>query len=219
MASPADSIAPFYGGKMMLCFENGDGLFDGDDASGYLMKLKPEAREALIHGKWFRKIDGSNGLLVYNEEIKGYDLYRRYDDKKDKFGNGPPPPGYILLPRGRNLDTYQSKHQSHRYYQNLQPRPPRDAKGKEAQIWLELYSQVDRAQAEGRLNGPDGKPRKYHSIELVGKNFSGTPGVPGVNIALHSAQIMDKPAGVLPAMRSGTPSSTLFSSWKVLKEW
>jgi hypothetical protein len=179
---------------MMHCFENGDGLVDGDDAHGYLPQLKSEGREALLEGKWFVKIDGSNGLLIFNDETKQYDLYRRYDDKKDKFKDVPPP-GYINLPQGCNFDTYQSKSVSHRYYQNLQARPSADAKGGEAAIWREMYAQVDRAHVEGRLNGPDGTPRKYHSVELVGKNFSGTPGVAGIGIALHAEQETGKPAG------------------------
>ena len=176
----------------MHCFENSQGLFDGDDAQNYIPLLKDEARDALLNGQWFIKIDGSNGLLVFNDESKSYDIYRRFDDKKDKFRNGVPD-GYINLPVSRNLDTYESESASHKYYQQFIPRPIETAKGKEPAMWRTLYSQVDKACSEGRLNGADGTPMKYHSIELVGKNFSGTPGVDGIGIALHSAQVMKKP--------------------------
>lgn len=176
----------FFGGKMFHCFENSNGFSDGDDAQLYIKKLKEGALEALSKGNWFVKIDGSNGLLIFNEESKQYDLYRRYDDKKDKF-KGEVQPGYINLPPGKNPDVYESASASHKYYQQFIPRPSLDTKGKEPAMWRELYSQIDKAQAMGKL------VNKSYSIELVGKNFSGTPGVPTIGIALHCDQVMEKP--------------------------
>lgn len=165
---------------MFHAFKNSANEFDGDDAHQYVPVLIDGAEEALVHGKWFIKIDGSCGCLKLDEETKTYAIYRRYDAKNGKSV----PTDCVSLIEGANSFSYTNKMATHSYYMKPCPRPTADAKGKENVMWRTLYSQVDKAQAENRLTEP------YYSIELVGKNFSATPNVDGVRIALHSEQTM-----------------------------
>jgi hypothetical protein len=173
----------FYGGKMMHSFKH---EIRGK-SERYSKSMYDGALKAIQCGNWFYKIDGSNGLLIYSEENNRYEIYRRFDDKKGKYDDGDLPDGLIRLPIGKNTDQYGSESQLHRYYQSRIERPSANDSTKDAVMWRNLYRQVDKAQEDGKLG------EKYHSIELVGKNFSGTPKVEGVGIALHSAQVCPKP--------------------------
>lgn len=183
----------FRGGKMFHCFDMRRVQYD----SYYVpILLDDEIREALVKGQWLVKIDGRNGLLIYNEEKKHYDIHVRYDDNKNHICPSKLPSNYYRLPQSKNPDNYEVKNKIHYYYycKKLRFENPKG----ENIMWMELYEKVDKAHSEGKLNDENGNPRKYHSIELVGKYFSQTPGVVGVNFILHEKQKMDKPS-ILPS--------------------
>lgn len=172
---------PFFGGYIPHCFKN-------IDDSMYAPKLNEGAYEALLNGRWFTRLDGASGVLIYNDESKSYDLYQRYDDKNNKF-QGVPPKGYINLPQSKNPSVYKGRYVTHRYYLRFQPRPPskgRGSKGVEASIWRNLYLQIDQAHREGKFNDSQNNPVLYHAIELVGKNFSTKPRLSENRLILQS---------------------------------
>jgi hypothetical protein len=161
---------------------------DGDIAKFYIAEWScPEAQEAMKslptgQAKIYRKIDGSCGAIIRGEDGK-WNIYQRYDDKKDKFKNGIPE-GYIALPDGENTKVYsyqEGHHTHHHYYFRLINRVQK-SKGEQA-IAKSLYNIMD---------NPELKLEKdYYSVELVGPNFNSTPGVDKNGICLHEAQIPD----------------------------
>ncbi len=205
------SIASYFGGYMPHCFESAD-------ETTYVPRLVENAREAIFHGRWFTKVDGGSGLLIFNEHEQRYDLYRRYDDKKNKF-QGIPPPGYIHLPTSKNPSVYKGRQRTHRYFLKFQPRTAPFGKGSnggEAAIWRELYSQIDREFIEGKsLDGLDWSMPMYHSLDLVGKNFSATPGVDKIGIALLADQeILEKPSFISDGLKEGLTDEQVYEHFK-----
>lgn len=168
----------FNGGKMIH-------LFDFADQNNYSDRYVVEnADQILNNGRWFIKIDGSNGHLILNSD-GSYDIYQRYDDRKNTIDPENLPDGIVNLPSGSNSNCYTSKEQKHNYYYKKMNRPSDDEKNKDAKMRRKLYAIVDLAQKEGRIAA------NRISVELCGKNFNRTPGVPDVGIAVHSEQTFD----------------------------
>ena len=184
----------FYGGKMMHIFTTDKD--DGDDSkNGYSKSFRSEGMlDVLNSGTWYVKIDGGNGLLIFNEESNRYDLYRRYDNKSKPNENKKTVPlGAIELPESKNMNIYESETLHHHYYQVYVPRKE-ILKTKDDKMFNSMYSQIDAAFANGRFNDSNGVPMKFVSIEFVGPNFSRTPQVPETTIAIHHEQIFQKPS-------------------------
>ena len=179
----------FNGGIMVHIFSTNLGKDrDPDDAATYVDTwFSEETHEALTSpdSKFFVKIDGSCGMLVRDPKDGQWQIYQRYDDKKNKFEDGESiPEGYMKVPVGVNPLSYQFTHGrvKHSYYMKLLDRNP---KGKtETHIHRNLYAIVD---ARKDLEGD------YLSVELCGRNFNQTPGVGEFAIALHSAQTLVEP--------------------------
>lgn len=130
------------------------------------------------------KIDGSCGAMIWEEESLSWVLYNRYDDTKGRFKGKPLPEDHIPLPEGGNV----ADREGHSYSLRRLLRPEGGGKPKGEVVWTtDLYRRI-RYMDEKQLKA---LPR-YNSIELVGKNYNRTPGVVGNNIALHSAQVLDK---------------------------
>lgn len=184
----------FNGGKMVHIFRTNLGKdHDPDDSASYLDEWNDdEAFEALTspESTMFVKINGSCGMLVRDEEAKTWKIYQRYDDKKDKFKEGKEVPSdYIQCPNpaGPNPTQYKYKngYVQHRYYfKHLDP----NAKGKtEQQINRALLRIVESNQHKLDSALP------YISVELCGRNFNKTPGVPEIGIAVHDYQRLVEP--------------------------
>jgi len=184
----------FNGGKMRHPFKTVRDS-DADSAMSYIPEwFCDEAREAMMavsngEATVYRKIDGSCGALVRNSNGT-FDIYQRFDDKKNKFKDGTEiPEGYIRLPDGENTNVpkYEENFMQHRYYFKLIPLKHK-SKG-EQKISDSLYKHVQDlciiASKDAQVS------QDFHSIELVGPNFNRTSGVVENNIAVHSQQLVD----------------------------
>lgn len=165
----------FNGGKQLHIWKT-DKDTDSDTAITYLPEwTSEESQQAMLalrtgEATIKRKIDGSCGAIIRRPDGR-WDIYQRYDDKKDKFKDGIPE-GYIPLPEGQNGQV------QHHYYFKLLERVQK--KKGEQLIVRSLYEAVDRT--ETKLT------KDYYSVELVGPNFNKTPGVLTNGIALHEKQ-------------------------------
>lgn len=167
----------FNGGKMLH-------IFKFNDWNKYIPEFESkEAEQALQHGKFYIKVDGSNACL-FKEDDK-WMIYSRYDDKKNKYGSDKHelPPDFRRLPVGRNTDHYLSDTHKHSYFYVLRPRPD-IVKTKLDKINQQLYQIVDKHQEY-----LDSLGKEFITVELVGHKFSNTPGVNvDCDIALHQDQ-------------------------------
>ena len=145
---------------------------DGDDSCEYSKSLNVSDFKG---AKLFYKIDGSCGCLRKGENGK-YTIYGRLDTR-----GKPPSINAITLSEG-NTSTYKG----HSYYMTPRTRVLPAKPTKEDVMYARLHEIVDSAQTAGVLVDD------YYSIELVGKNFSATPNVTSVNIALHEHQLCDE---------------------------
>jgi hypothetical protein len=161
---------------------------DADSAMTYVTKwVCDESKAAMFalrtgEAKLYRKIDGSCGAIIRGNDGL-WNVYQRYDDKKNKFKDGTEiPNGYIKLPDGENTKVYkyQENHGRHRYYFKLLNRVQK-SKGEQS-IVDALYNVVDRDDLK--------LDKDYYSVELVGPNFNSTPVVLKNGIALHEAQVV-----------------------------
>ncbi len=186
----------FNGGKIEQIFENDpetntyNGNFTNDDA-----------RDAFLYGKYFVKVDGSNGMLVRQSFLEGLQtlkytlkyrwvLFQRYDDKKGKLDPDNLPKNIISLPIGGNPSVYNN----HRYYYKLMapsniPDESLRPKKKQKLINDSLYSEIEHSK-----HVLENMNQKFISVELIGKKFQKTPGVNvDCEIALHQQQTIDIP--------------------------
>jgi hypothetical protein len=170
--SDVESVHPtrFSGGKMSHIFEM--------DAKTHLYTntyTSHEAEEALVHGTYYTKIDGSNGLLVWEDgEIKAY---RRHDCRGKAKGT---PAKHIPLPPGRNPSVVPG----HQYFYE---EVDRQAKKKAGKLNRSIYDVVSRhyQHLAAELKLRDG----FMTVELVGTKFNRTPGVEAdVAMILHHEQ-------------------------------
>lgn len=169
----------FNGGKQLHIFKTEKDLSgDSDGAMTYVSEWNcDESKDAMFglrtgESQVRRKIDGSCGAIIRSSDGK-WNIYQRYDDKKNRFKDGVPD-GYIHLPDGKNISC------QHRYYFRLINRVQK-SKGEQS-IADTLYAVVDRKDLK--------LENDYYSVELVGPNFNSTPGVAKNGIALHDAQFV-----------------------------
>lgn len=177
----------FNCGKMRHIFATERGK-DSDDAMTYLPQwFCEESKEALLavakgEAKVYRKIDGSCGALVRNPETGKFDIYQRFDDKKNKFLDGTAiPDGYIRLPAGENtkVEGFETNLIQHCYYLkklNVTDKP--------VKINAPLFAALAKVEEDGKSV----LEKDFYSVELVGPNFNRTPGVETNGIAVHCFQ-------------------------------
>ena len=181
--STVTSALDFNGGKMQHIFK-----FD-DETKMYSPRAASELAEtALVNGRLFYKIDGSNGMLVREQTDHGDDessddkikfrAYQRLDTKGKSI-----PDNCIAIPKHCNNEDTYSGH-SYCYEPILM-----DVEGKKAKKRNEAMLATV-AKFTDHLLSLD---RDYVSVEWVGKKFNKTPGVPcDIAVAIHSEQICEE---------------------------
>ena len=177
--------AMFNGGKMNHVFEFNKETkryeIDGTPSS-------PEAEEALLYGKLYYKIDGSNGMIqVVLEDSQDNDtanpqrfrIYQRLDTKGKEPTNST---ALIPLPAGKNPSSYPG----HSYYYdeitiaNIQ--------GKKLLKRNKAMLDLVQRHAEELVS----LGREFVSCEWVGQMFNKTPNVDyPIALALHEQQQVD----------------------------
>mmetsp|Transcript_3547 Transcript_3547/g.5423 ORF Transcript_3547/g.5423 Transcript_3547/m.5423 type:complete len:231 (-) Transcript_3547:136-828(-) len=177
-----EETSKFNGGKMAHIFQ-----FDKDTHLYTPQTMSEEASDALKYGTFYYKIDGSNGMIVCQENGQLL-AFQRLDTR------GKPIPAHCMrLPTGSNVDCYEK----HSYcYEPITI----DVQGKKAKkknkAMLDLVEKY-----KDRFSG-----QKYTSVEWVGTKFNKTPGVPDdVALAIHAEQTVcedDTPARTYENFRS-----------------
>lgn len=180
-ASLLQTTDQFIGGKMFHLFKLEKGSYQRES----VMSVE-ETLEIFNTSEWFVKIDGGNGVLLFNEETGKYDLYKRFDRKFSSWKSQSelPENTFPISNANGNVAEYFAGSFTHVYHQQLVPRNPR----KPDKVFRDIYRQIDHAQSEGRFGD-----RKVISVEIVGPNYCQTPKVPVITLAIHSEQVIEKP--------------------------
>jgi len=159
-------------------------IFEFDDTTKLYTSnsFSEAAHEALLNGRLYYKIDGSNGMLVRDrsgdeEESATFLAYQRLDTR-----GKPIPENCVALPAGENAESYEG----HSYcYEPILA----NVDGKKAR----KRNQAMLATVEHFSEHLSGLHSDFVSIEWVGKKFNKTPGVPAdIAIAIHSEQTCDE---------------------------
>mmetsp|Transcript_17532 Transcript_17532/g.26622 ORF Transcript_17532/g.26622 Transcript_17532/m.26622 type:complete len:232 (-) Transcript_17532:1281-1976(-) len=162
-----EAASKFNGGKMAHIFQ-----FDKDTHLYTPKTISEEANNALKDGVLYFKIDGSNGMIMHQDDGQLL-AFQRLDTR------GKPVPNHcVRLPAGSNVDSYEK----HSYcYEPIIA----DVEGKKAKkrnkTMLDLVEKY-----KERFSG-----QNYTSVEWVGTKFNKTPGVThDVALAIHSEQMV-----------------------------
>jgi hypothetical protein len=162
--SPQSEFA-FNGGKMQHIFKMENNLYTPEFSSEC-------AKAALLCGRYFVKIDGSNHMVMKHAS-GALSLYARYDVKSTERI----PNTCMELPAGGNPARYTSNHKEHHYCY----RPVENVTGKMAN----MYGRLLRAAQSRFAHEPPG----HYSVEVVGRKFQRTPGVDAdAALAVHADQ-------------------------------
>jgi hypothetical protein len=178
------------GGKMYHIFEHKNGIYSQNvNYEKNNIQDEKEFLDIINLGKYYHKIDGGNGLLIYQDSDMRYYLFKRFDNKTFKSNNKSNIviENTVEVPNKLNPSVYETNGCIHKYYQELVPRE-KERKNKLDQALILIYKDIDLAHKSGRFM-QDGKLIPVISVELVGPNYSKTPGVSVTTLAIHNEQI------------------------------
>lgn len=174
------------------------------DESGKLHS--PDAEEALQHGMFYYKIDGSNGMVQVirpaadDDEPIRFKAFQRLDTRgkeppTESINNEPP---LIPLPPGKNPTTYAGHSY---YYSEISNNVAGKKLVKRNRAMLDLVTRH-----ADHLVAMD---REWISVEWVGAMFNKTPSVPhAIALAIHDDQRLVVGGGEMEGVLQLPPTTT-----------